>query len=173
MNEKITIIELDSLHLPDLGGILRFTLAQYKDEFSIASMNLGAESFDSKRGQYDAQKILYKIHALKRSNDWRKCIGITNQDIFIDGRNFVFGLASPTINACIVSLSRLVEHQIPTPKERERITKEIIHETGHVYGLQHCTGSCVMAISDSIIDIDSKSSELCTKCKRIFKTLTE
>ncbi len=169
----ITVIELDPTHLPELDRVLEFSFAQYHDEFSLASTTLNVETFDGRRKQYDAQKILYKIHTLKTLNGWQKCIGITNQDIFIDGRNFVFGLASPTISACVVSLRRLIEHQLPTQNDRERIIKEITHETGHVYGLQHCNGNCVMAFSNSVIDIDSKSSELCMRCKRIFKTLTE
>ena len=173
MNERITVIELDSVNFPDLDGMLRFTSAKYNDEFSLATTTLGTESLDGKRRQYDAQKILYKISQLKRVNGWQKCIGITNQDIFIDGMNFVFGFASPTSSTCIVSLSRLVEHEIPTRNERERVTKEITHEIGHIYGLQHCTGRCVMTFSNSTIDIDSKSSELCTICKGILNMLNE
>ena len=171
MDEILTVIELNELNMPSLDEILQKALEEFNAGFLIAKAAMSSDLLDKKRKQYNAQKILYMLHMLKKQNNQQKLIGITNQDIFIDGMNFVFGLASQTARICIVSLHRLVEHQIPTQKEKERIVKEITHEIGHVYGLQHCTGNCVMAFSNSVSDVDSKNSELCTKCKRIVNML--
>lgn len=165
MKETVTIIHPSTFDTDTLKQILNSALEQYNNRFSLASITLSNESFHGKRNQYNAQKILYEIYELKKLEGWNKCIAITCDDIFIDGTTFVFGLASPTGGICIVSLNRLIEHQIPTEEEKERIAKEITHEIGHVYGLRHCTKNCVMAFSSSIPDIDSKSSELCRTCK--------
>ena len=170
MNETITAIELNDLNIFGLDKILQKALEEFDVRFLVVKVAMSNDILDEKRKQYNAQKILYMLHMLKKQNNQQKLIGITNQDIFIDGMNFVFGLASPTTHSCIVSLHRLVEHRILTQKEKERIAKEITHEVGHVYGLQHCTGNCVMAFSNSVSDVDSKNSELCTKCKRIIST---
>jgi len=166
LNQTITVLQHNTLNTHVLKQILSSALEQYNDKFSLISATLSNQSFDSGRNQHNAQKILCEIYEQKKSKNWENCIAITHEDIFVDGMTFVFGFASPTGGVCIVSLNRLVEHSTPTQREKERLVKEIAHEVGHIYGLQHCTKNCVMSFSNSISEIDSKDSELCTKCKR-------
>jgi archaemetzincin len=48
----------------------------------------------------------------------------------------------------------------------ERLTKEVIHELGHTFGLIHChIPACVMTSSTYVEDIDQKSEHLCSRCR--------
>ena len=164
-------MKFDGASLPDMENILELALEPYSDEFTIeSSINLEEDFLDRKWGQYNAQKILYELHELKQRSGWDKVLGITRKDIFVEGMNYVFGLASPSGGVCLVSLHRVIRlKQKLTQLEKTRIVKEITHEIGHVYGLQHCTTrNCVMTFSNSLSDIDAKSADLCEKCKRIL-----
>ncbi|MHA2244357.1 MAG: hypothetical protein ACXADY_05270 [Candidatus Hodarchaeales archaeon] len=44
------------------------------------------------------------------------------------------------------------------------LKKEITHELGHVFGLEHCTLPCVMTFSNSVWEARLKSSTFCEKC---------
>lgn len=167
----IMVMRLNGARLPNIEKIIEHALEPYSDKFTIEpSVNLDEDYFDKKREQYDAQKILYKLHELKQRSGWHRILGITQEDIFIEGMNYVFGLTSLSGGVCVVSLYRLINSdQRITKLERARITKEIIHEIGHINELQHCrTKYCVMSFSNSISEVDKKNAALCKKCKRIL-----
>jgi archaemetzincin len=46
----------------------------------------------------------------------------------------------------------------------QRVTKETLHELGHVFGLEHCKNSCVMRFSNSLNDTDRKPESFCPSC---------
>lgn len=88
-------------------------------------------------------------------------LGIIDRDIYADGMNFVFGEAELNGSRAIVSLYRL-----KGPKLFERLVKEATHEIGHVLGLKHCKNRyCVMSFSNSIYEVDLKTSEFCETCR--------
>lgn len=152
--------------------VLELALEPYGDQFLVVEspLILKKTTFNEERKQFDAQKILFALHGLKQQYKWQKVLGITYEDIFIKGMNFVFGLASPTGKVCVVSLHRLIEQQKQelSQMEEARIVKEIAHEIGHIYGLEHCDRDCVMAFSNSVLDVDTKKSTLCEECKTIL-----
>jgi len=90
---------------------------------------------------------------------------ITSKDIYHPGYNFLFGLALPGKRKAIVSFYRLLcgIRQI----ELERLAKEIVHELGHLMGLNHCeTPGCVMRFSNSVFEVDEKDWRFCDRCLR-------
>jgi archaemetzincin len=100
-----------------------------------------------------------------------KNLGITEQDIFAENLNFIFGMAQMKGNSSLVSIHRLnpdFYRKIPDKQLLlERAVKESIHEVGHMLGLKHCTiEKCVMNFSNTIVDVDKKNKELCGNCKR-------
>ena len=131
------------------------------------------ETFNQWRKQYNAEQmmsILCKTQAAKFIDKDVPTLFITDEDIYYDGLNFVFGVEDPVLSASIVSLARLrPEFYDQRPNNfvvTERAVKETIHEVGHQLGMDHCRHPfCVMAFSPSVGDVDSKKKEFCSDCK--------
>ena len=91
-------------------------------------------------------------------------LGIISEDIYADGMNFVFGEAELNGSRAVVSIYRLTGSKL-----FERLVKEATHEIGHVLGLKHCKNRyCVMSFSNSIYEVDLKTSEFCETCKNML-----
>jgi archaemetzincin len=119
-----------------------------------------AQSYNRFRKQYDPVQIAKTITTLDgRQSGFR--FGIVDVDIYARGLNFIFGLANTLRGIAIVSSYRLTG-----PKMHERLAKEVIHEMGHLLGLNHCRdSSCVMYFSNTLDDTDKKEKSLCGKCR--------
>lgn len=114
-----------------------------------------------KGGQVNAESLLREVGTRLESTGCGLALGITSQDLYIPGTNFVFGLASGT--RAVISVFRL-QGQDPLA-HRARVLKEAIHEIGHVIGLAHCPNKlCVMDSSNSLADTDRKGTEFCREC---------
>ncbi len=118
--------------------------------------------FDEIRNQYIAEGIIYIIHKYKKEDSI--AIVLADVDAYVSGLNFVFGLAIPSIRVAGVFLPRLRMHATITTFI-ERVKKEVLHELGHVLGLEHCSSHrCVMNFSNSVFDVDGKDYRFCRKC---------
>ena len=121
-------------------------------------------SFDPSRKQYNARRVidlLVKLHGPSKD----LLLGIVDVDIYVQRMNFIFGLAQPLRRAAVVSLFRLAGL-----KRAERVAKEVVHETAHLLGLEHCPRQdCVMHFSNTVEDTDHKKERLCVNCRRIIE----
>jgi len=102
-------------------------------------------------------------------------VGIGYLDGFEYGLNFVFGEADPQSKVAVVFTKRLRPEFYGEPANYnvyfERLLKEVIHELGHLLGLQHCVNKkCVMRFSNSILEVDEKSSVFCDQCVNTLRT---
>jgi archaemetzincin len=127
------------------------------------------EFFNPLRKQYNAREIVRKY--LNECGD-EYLLLIVDEDIYVSGLNFVFGLA--WWNVAIISACRLRQEFYDHKPDRklfiERLMKEAVHEIGHLHGLDHCSNrKCVMAFSNWIGDTDYKSWRLCSDCLRNVK----
>ena len=130
------------------------------------SLEPPVRAYNSLRGQYVADEVLLYA-ASKRQSPNAILLVIANIDAYVEGLNFVFGLALPLMRKAIVSTHRLYSED--KYLYRERVLKEVLHEFGHLLGLGHCSNSkCVMFFSNSLLDTDHKTSCFCSRCKRII-----
>ncbi len=113
------------------------------------------------RKQYNAITILNHIAAKNRGKFDLK-IGLVDVDIYTRGMNFIFGLADPSKKTALVSTYRLTGNKMV-----EHISKEVIHEIGHLLGLRHCSNpKCVMHFSNTLNDTENKDIIFCKECRR-------
>jgi archaemetzincin len=131
-------------------------------------MEIPASSFDPKRGQFHSTRILKEILA-EVPPDALKVQGVVAEDLHIPILTYVFGEAQLGGVASVVSLARLDQafHGLPRDERlfRRRLHKESLHELGHTFGLVHCHDrGCLMYLSNTILDVDSKGDGYCRQC---------
>ena len=135
----------------------------------LEKVEIPKESYNSLRGQYNSTTIL---RSLPKICD--VVLGVTEVDLYANDLNFVFGEAELFGRRAIISLKRLRQSFYGLPDDEDlfklRALKEAIHEIGHVLGLKHCRGKCVMRFSNSIVEVDMKNWWFCEDClKKLFK----
>lgn len=130
------------------------------DSRSAGYFEVPAASYNPLRKQYNPEFIIKTLSELPEAGaDCR--MGIVAVDIYARGLNFIFGIANPLRRIALVSVYRLSGSLI-----NERIAKEVVHEMGHLLGLEHCADPhCVMHFSNTIEDTDKKKSNLCAICR--------
>jgi archaemetzincin len=123
-----------------------------------------APAFDDERKQFDARGALELLFR-DRAPDALVEVDLTRHDIFEAGKPFVFGLASLSDRIAIISTARL---QAADPEVyAERLTKLVMHEAGHTFGLHHHDHSgCVMRRDPSVASLDEAPTTPCTRCRK-------
>ena len=135
------------------------------------------EAVNSDRGQYHSTRIMAILENQANLADFKKILGLTSLDLYnpsprADGRGFVFGEARLRGRSGIVSTFRLGAGPPSSLVFDSRVKKEIVHELGHMIGLEHCTSfSCVMYKSEDVDDTDAKSDCLCGSCQGVVEGL--
>jgi len=129
-------------------------------------------AFDRSRNQYRAEEF---IELASRVGAGDKNIGVTAQDLYYRRRNYVFGLAYLNGNGSVISTYRLqtssdggVSSKPQSAVFDDRVRKEVVHEVGHTFGLEHCDNDrCVMSFSPTVREVDVKEENLCGSCARL------
>ena len=136
-----------------------------KSKFSLLPRFEGVVPPDARGSRYS--QLLAELQLenvlIRKPEDSIFVLALTPYDLYSDGLNFVFGVAYP-FRGCIVSYARLLSDN--KDLFLSRVRKEIAHEMGHVFGLQHCPNpKCVMHFSNSLADTDYKSEDFCPSCR--------
>ena len=169
--ENITLISYGYFE----KGLLEMVVNDVEHEFSLPVKTLDghldlSEFYDPARRQYDGNRLLKKIDS-GYASDTTKTLGIFNVDLFIPILTYIFGQAFLNGRTGIASIYRLSNERYGIKADEkifiDRIRKEVIHELGHTFGLIHCRNStCVMRSSTYVEDIDQKSHQLCSNCRK-------
>lgn len=126
-------------------------------------MDVLASAVNEKRGQIDARKGLELLFR-DRAADALIEIDLTDQDIFEHGKPFVFGLASLSDRIAIISTARLRSENPDV--YADRLTKLVMHEGGHTFGLHHHNhDDCVMRRDPSVASLDDAPTTPCDRCR--------
>jgi len=142
----------------------------------LPSIPVPPESFEARRNQYYSTRILKEMLG-EVPQDAFKLLGVTDRDLCIPILTYVFGEAQVGGTAAVISLARLrQEHYGLTPDRPlllERLRKESLHELGHTFGLVHCPlRECVMYISNTVVDVDTRGRDFCTGCQTVVASST-
>ena len=126
-------------------------------------------AYDAGRRQYGSIPVLEML-VRQIPPDAAKLLALTEGDLFIPVLTFVYGHAQLDGRVAVVSLARLRQEFYGFPPDPEtlvaRSLKEAAHETGHMFGLVHCTDrACAMALSTNVGQIDTKQAALCASCE--------
>ena len=195
MEEKINMLVLN-----DIGrGILRYLQKNLPSIFNKNAMVskhviVPTSFYNMEKSQYDGRKLLAFLTenlTLKEVKDIN--LAIFDRDLFTGNLDYVFSLATPFPQICVISTIRLHPHfekdyfqaglkkrkmgRFPLPIRRltgnekilyyERILKEAVHGIGHTLGLVHCGDTqCIMSPSSLLENIDKKAVGFCRLCSK-------
>ncbi len=120
------------------------------------------------RNQLEASCVATYVRSAVSGN--AVVLAVVGYDAYVPGLNFVFGLALPPLLVATVYTPRL---RLGGEKLfAKRLVKEVMHELGHVYGLEHCrVRKCVMSFSNSLLEVDLKEPAFCPKCAEKLRKL--
>ena len=128
-----------------------------------------SQFYNPARRQYNANLLLEGL--TKRAPEgYLKYMGIFNGDLFIPILTFIFGQAQLNGNFGIASSFRLRNElyglKEDNPLMLERLSKVVVHELAHTFGLIHCLNvGCVMRSSNYVEDLDQKEIHFCPHCR--------
>lgn len=141
-------------------------------------MGVPDDSYDVRRGQFQAPRLLQRLRVARTAPDgWIRrgstlLLGVATIDLYAPGLSFVFGQADTVGGVAVISLTRLYpafyarNHDLESFRRRSAI--EAVHEVGHLLGVHHCEDRhCVMFYSSTIADSDRKGPLFCSDCRSI------
>jgi archaemetzincin len=113
--------------------------------------------------------ILEKLLVPRLPDDAAALISFTASDLWPgEGWNFVFGQASLRDRVGVWSIYRYGDPEEGARAFKRTLTRALkvaVHETGHMFSLEHCTAyECVMGGSNSLDESDRRPLELCPEC---------
>jgi archaemetzincin len=153
---------------PPFEAVCRRMAAEYGAPVKEIILPSVEFAYDPGRQQYRSLDVLEML-ARNFPADAAKLLALTGRDLFVPVLTFVFGQAQLGGRVAVVSLARLrQEFYGMAPNQEifmERTVKEALHETGHTFGLVHCSDQrCAMSLATNVRQIDGKNGAWCATC---------
>ena len=120
------------------------------------SLEIPRTAWDTFRGQYD---IYFLLNSLERPQQADFVLWLVQGDIGDPWHAYLYGAAGN--QKAIVSTARF--------DAIDMVAKEAYHEVGHLLGLSHCDGDCVMHTSRTVGQVVRKSNQLCEACQALLE----
>jgi archaemetzincin len=175
---RVIIVPIGSFPLSDAHELAEHLMNAFPIRLeamvSVWRLNPPLTIFNWSRRQYMAEGLAVMLAESVGMLDPPSvlALGLSEADGYVEGLNFVFGLAIPRLGSAVVFTRRLV-----SPNRglyMSRLLKESMHELGHLLGLEHCSNPrCVMSFSNSIYDVDRKEARFCSKCEERLRKVQE
>lgn len=151
--------EIEPIVINSIEDVL---ITAFKCDVKVLSpLDMPLHAYSARRDQFSAPTILRRICRLE-IGEGSKVLAVTNDDLYVRGRNFIFGQAQLNGVCGIISL-----HRLNTDDKLlflERVRKEAVHEIGHTFGLMHCyRHDCVMRFSETVEEADLKPMTFCNE----------
>ncbi len=159
------------------AGLKLFFWNSFEYQVDILPNEILAEAFNSNRRQVDIKKFIDVFRDRNPAISSRVDIIIIDRDLYIPGRSYIFSATHLATKTITISIFRLMYglnlgDESDRAKFRERLYKEVVHEIGHLIGLDHCVrNECVMSFSPDIAHLDNKLPILCNVCVEKAKVL--
>lgn len=176
-NLNVNLASLDQ-YAGQKNFVLRFTKEFYPaDEYLKFARMLNTYE---KEGQYDAYRLIdlmkEKVSSLSDLQT-EGYLGITEEDIYSEDFNFLFGSARNGYGVMSYHRFRGQFNESPQnrPLLRKRTVKQAVSSSFYILGIPRCTSPmCVRAYPNSLEEHDQKGFELCSQCKKeLEKKLAE
>ncbi len=104
---RIEIIPLGEIEFSVLGHLKENLSTIFDGEITIAQPQpVPAHALNPNRAQYSASIILDFLEKFKKEK-MKQTLAIVDKDLYVQGLNFVFGMADSFRNVCVISLTRL------------------------------------------------------------------
>ena len=159
---EILILPFKGTAKNDLKHLIQDLVAVGMQVSVLPEIMIPTHAYNPRRYQYNANVLL---HCTTEVSHRMPVLGVTDVDLYVEGLNFVFGLAESPGRAAVISLHRL-RSEADAVLFHERAVKEAVHELGHTFGLRHCDNpGCVMHFSNSLEDTDRKGKTYCPQCQ--------
>ena len=169
ITKTVAIIKLGSFD----KALFEFVKHKLDSFYSINVIDGGTQDFPKFANVKNTDRYvgdsLLKFLFLHTPKGAQYTLGLTEKDICTrSGKNphwGVFGLGWQPGPSCIISIFRLTKN-VSVDKLKSRLSKVVIHEMGHNFGLKHCpTKGCLMQDADKKIStVDNEKIKFCEEC---------
>jgi archaemetzincin len=163
MSRPLGIVLLDDIESKVIEEVVALVSVKLGVDVSLLGTAECHAGLDPARRQWRADLMITQC-VEGFSSPSRFSIGLTGRDLYAPPLNFVFGLALGSKGLALVSWCRLRDEGGAFVT---RLAKEVIHEVGHLEGLDHCDNdSCIMWFSNTLEETDRKGLDFCRACAR-------
>lgn len=129
-------------------------------ETEVDGASIHEQTYDSDRGQYDAAELAtFGFPGVDAT------VLVTDRDVFVGRKEYVFGVARQGGSTAVVSTFRLAETGASADDATARVRKQAIKQFGWLCGAERCTTEgCVMGTTALVGELDEQDEYICPDC---------